>query len=163
MPQINQLGDVALSQLFWLLLTLAILYFGIARSMVPKIHSTIEAREQCIAADLEAAQRAREEADATEEAYRARMNEGRLQAMRLSQEAKQQGSRATEQRVSEADAVNRRQIEAAEEGIRAASQAALGEVESVAAQAARDIVARLAGIDVPADEAARAVKEAAHV
>ena len=37
MPQINQLGDVLYSQLFWLLLVLAVIYFGIGRAMLPKI------------------------------------------------------------------------------------------------------------------------------
>jgi F-type H+-transporting ATPase subunit b len=42
MPQINQLSDIFFSQLFWLLLVFGIIYFGIARGMVPKIQSTVD-------------------------------------------------------------------------------------------------------------------------
>jgi len=56
MPQINQLADVAWSQFFWLLLVLALIYFGIGRAMLPKIESTMAARDRQIADDLAAAE-----------------------------------------------------------------------------------------------------------
>ena len=77
MPQINQLADAAYSQFFWLLLVLALIYFGIGRMMLPKIQSTVDARDQRIADDLAAAQAARAAAEETEAAYRARMDESR--------------------------------------------------------------------------------------
>jgi F-type H+-transporting ATPase subunit b len=49
-------------------------------------------------------------------------------------------------------------IEAAEGRIRSATEAALAELERVAAEAARDMAQRLAGIDVTEQEAAAAVK-----
>ena len=52
MPQINQLAEIFFSQLFWLLVVFGIIYFGIARGMVPKIQSTVELREKKIADDL---------------------------------------------------------------------------------------------------------------
>ena len=74
MPQINQLAAVAFSQFFWLLLVLALIYFGIGHFMVPKVQSTVDARERRIADDLAAAQGARTAAEETEAAYRARMD-----------------------------------------------------------------------------------------
>ena len=59
MPQINQLALVAYSQFFWLLLVLALIYFGIGKLMLPKIQSTVDARDKRIADDLAAAQAAR--------------------------------------------------------------------------------------------------------
>src|SRR5687767_13816227 len=105
MPQINQLSDVLYSQLFWLAITLAVIYFGIGKAMLPKIMSTVEARDSRIAQDLAAAEAARRAADETEEAYRARMNESRAEAMKVTAAAKQEGAKATEGRVREADAV----------------------------------------------------------
>ena len=67
MPQIVQLSDIFFSQLFWLLLVFGIIYFVIGRGMVPKIQSVVQAREDKIAGDLAAAQRAREEAETLEE------------------------------------------------------------------------------------------------
>ncbi|HEY0130482.1 MAG TPA: ATPase [Allosphingosinicella sp.] len=160
MPQINQLADAAYSQFFWLLLVLAILYFGIGRMMLPKIQSTVEARDQRISGDLAAAQAAREAAEGTEAAYRARMDSTRAEALKVAQAAKVASARATEERMKSANAEIGAKVEAAEARIRAATDATLGEIESVAAEAAREMVERLAGVSVGSDEAARAVRSA---
>jgi F-type H+-transporting ATPase subunit b len=88
MPQLNQLGDVFGSQLLWLLLTLAVMYFGIGRAMLPKIQSTVDARNSRIAEDLAAAERAKAAAEETEHAYRARMEQSRVEALKVTQAAK---------------------------------------------------------------------------
>ena len=60
MPQSQSTPLVAYSQFFWLLIVLAMIYFGIGRCMVPKIQSTVDARDKRIAEDLAAAQAARD-------------------------------------------------------------------------------------------------------
>jgi F-type H+-transporting ATPase subunit b len=163
MPQINQLADVALSQFFWLLLVLGLIYFGIGRAMLPKIQSTVEMRDKRIADDLAAAQAARAAADQTEAAYRARIDAGRAEALKLAAEAKQAGARSTEERLRAANAESEAKIADAEARIRASTEAALGEIEKVAADAARDMAEKLAGVSVSEEEAAAAVRaELAH-
>ena len=81
MPQIEQLPFVFVSQLFWLAVVFGIIYFWIGRGMVPKIQSVVEDRDRKIADDLAAAQRAREQAEAAEEAYRQRLDASRSEAM----------------------------------------------------------------------------------
>jgi F-type H+-transporting ATPase subunit b len=56
MPQITQLPFIIFSQLFWLAIVFGIIFFGIGRGMLPKIQSTVDARERKIAEDLERAQ-----------------------------------------------------------------------------------------------------------
>lgn len=164
MPQINQLADAAYSQFFWLLLVLAILYFGIGRMMLPKIQSTVEARDQRIAGDLAAAQAARSAAEETEAAYRARMDASRGEALKVAQAAKVSSAKATEVRMRAAGEEIGAKVEAAEARIRTAADSAMTEIEGVAADAAREMVERLAGLSVDGDEAARAVRTAmAHV
>jgi F-type H+-transporting ATPase subunit b len=158
MPQINQLAEVAYSQFFWLLLVLAILYFGIGRAMLPKIQSTVDARDRRIADDLAAAQAARAAAEETEAAYRARMDASRAEALKLAQAAKVSSARTTEERIKAANQEIGAKMEAAEARIRTATDATLSEIEKVAAEAAREMVQRLAGVAVGSDEAARAVK-----
>ena len=102
MPQLSQLSEVYLSQFLWLAIALAFIFFVIARGMVPKIQATVEAREQRIAGDLEAAQAARAAADQTEAAWRERMDLARAEAARLSQEAKAESARETEAKVKAA-------------------------------------------------------------
>ena len=158
MPQLNQLSDVILSQLFWLALVLGFIYFVIARGMVPKIQATVDAREQRIAADLEAAQKARVEADETEAAWRERMDAARSEAARIAQDAKAESGRDTEAKVkAAADKINLK-VESAQGAIRDALASARAEIESVAAEATQDMVRRLTGIAVDKKEAAAAVK-----
>ena len=160
MPQINQLALVAYSQWFWLLLVLALIYFGIGRAMLPKILSTVDAREARIAADLAAAEKARAEADDTEEAYRLRIDQSRGEAMKLTAAAKQQGAEKTERRAAKADAANQAKLEKAEARIHAASQKAREGIEKIAAEMTQDIVKKVAGLSIGRDDAAAAVKSA---
>src|SRR6478672_10408375 len=102
MPQITQLPYIFASQLFWLLVVFGVIFFGIGRGMLPKIQSTVDAREKKIGEDLERAQAARTEADETEAAWRARMDAARAEAARLAQEAKEQSGRKTEATVKAA-------------------------------------------------------------
>jgi F-type H+-transporting ATPase subunit b len=163
MPQINQLADVAYSQFFWLLLVLGLIYFGIGKAMLPKIQSTVEGRQQRIAEDLAGAQAARTAADETEAAYRARMDASRAEALKLAAAAKQSSARETEERVKAASTESEARVGAAEARIRTATEAALSDIEGVAAEAVQDMVSRLAGISVSSEEAAAAVKtELAH-
>jgi F-type H+-transporting ATPase subunit b len=160
MPQINQLSDVLYSQLFWLAITLAVIYFGVGKAMLPKIMSTMEARDSRIAEDLAAAEAARRQADETEEAYRVRINESRGEALKVTAAAKQESARAVEGRVREADSAIQEKVGAAEARLRVATDAALADIENVAAEAAREMAARLAGVSVSPDEASQAVKAA---
>ncbi|MBV9528254.1 ATPase [Sphingomonas sp.] len=158
MPQINQLSEIFVSQLFWLAVVFGIIYFVIGRGMVPKIRGTVGARDSQIAADLERAQAAREQADKTEADWRTRMDAARAEAGRVAQEAKQASAMETETRVKAAAESVARKVEAAEGQIRTAVIAARAEIESVAADAAREMVGRLTGIAIDSNEAAMAVR-----
>ena len=163
MPQLSQLPDVLLSQLLWLAIGLGFIFFVIARGMVPKIQATVDAREQRIAGDLEAAQAARAAADQTEAQWRERMVAARADAARLAQDAKQASAGDTEAKVKAAADKVSRKAEASQAKIREAVLAARAEIEAVAAQATREMVERLTGIEVDSKEAAAAVKAQLHV
>ena len=158
MPQLNQLSEVAFSQFLWLAIGLGFIFFVIARGMVPKIQATVDAREQRIAGDLEAAQKARTAADETEAAWRARMDAARADAARLAQEAKAQSGRETETKVkAAADKINQK-VESAQAQIRDAVTAARAEIEAVAVEATQEMIRRVSGVSVDKKEAAAAVK-----
>jgi F-type H+-transporting ATPase subunit b len=158
MPQLSQLSTVYLSQFLWLAVALAFIFFVIARGMVPKIQATVNAREQRIAGDLEAAQKARAAADETEAAWRERMDAARAEAGRIAQEAKAESARDTEAKVkAAADKINAK-VESAQGSIRDALASARGEIESVAADATQDMVRRLTGLAIDKKQAAAAVR-----
>ena len=158
MPQITQLPFIIFSQLFWLAIVFGFIFFVIGRGMLPKIQSTVDAREKKIAEDLERAQAARVKADETEAAWRARMDQARAEAARLSQDAKQASAKATEAKVKKATDRIAVKTDAANAKIREALKTARAEIEAVAAEATQDMVRRLAGIEVDRQQAADAVK-----
>ena len=162
MPQINQLPDIFFSQLFWLLLVFGIIYFWIGRGMVPKIQSVVEDRDRKIADDLAAAQRAREEAEASEEAYRERIDASRSEALKVATEAKTQAALDTEKRLKVIDEQIGVRVSEAEGRIRAAADAARRELEPVAAEAARQLVTKLTGQAISAKDAEPAGKAVLH-
>ena len=162
MPQIEQLSQIFYSQLFWLLLVFGIIYFWIGRGMVPKIQSVVEDRDRKIAGDLAAAQSAREQAEAAEEAYRERIDASRSEAMKVAQEAKTQAALDTEKRLKIVDEQIGTRVAEAETRIRVAAEAARRELEPVAAEAASELVAKLTGQTISAKDAEPAVKAVLH-
>ena len=158
MPQITQLPLIFFSQLFWLLVVFGIIFFGVGRGMLPKIQSTVDAREKKIAEDLSRAQAARAGAEETEAAWRARMDAARAEAARIAQEAKEASALATEAKVRAAGDEISIKLESAEAKIREAVSSARAEIESVASDATQQMVQRLAGIQIETHEAAAAVK-----
>lgn len=160
MPQIAQLGDVYASQLFWLAIFFGAIFVVIGLGMLPKIQSTIDARDEKIAADLKAAEGAREHADALEEAYRAEIDKSRAEAAKLAAEAKAEAGRSTEQAVAKADKAIGAKIDKAIAKIAEARAAALAEIEGIATEAAQAMLARVAGINVdPATARSAVAKE----
>jgi F-type H+-transporting ATPase subunit b len=155
MPQLTQLGLVYLSQWFWLLLVLAAIFFLVGRGMVPKIEATVDRRDAQIAADLAEAERLREEADVTEEGWRAKINAAHAEAHDLAHAAKDRSLRDTEAKVAAADKKLAAEAEKAAQLLDEARRGALAEIENLAADAAREIVAKLTGAEVD-ETAARA-------
>jgi F-type H+-transporting ATPase subunit b len=162
MPQIAQLAETYGSQMFWLLITFGLVYLIVGRGIAPKVVGTIDQRDQAVARDLAEAEAARKAADAAEEQWLAQENASREQAKRKLAEARAAGAKASEQRLAAAGAEMDLRVSEAEQRIAAAQSTAMGEVEAVAAEAARDIVARIASEDVGEAEARRAVQEVLH-
>ena len=157
MPQLAQLGLVYQSQWFWLLLVLAAIYFFAGRGIVPKVEETVDQRDAKIEADLAAAERLRNEADATEEAWRARMNAAHEEANAKAAAAREAGAADSAKRVAAADKRLDKKAEEAAKALAEARDSALAEIEAVAADAARAIVAKLTGEQVDEAAARRAV------
>ena len=160
MPQIDQISEIFASQLFWLVLTFGLIYLVIGRGMLPKIEATVDARDKQIAGDLAAAEAARRTAEEIDEANRARAEANRAEALKVTQAAKESAAREAEQKVKAADVQGETKVAAAEARIREATDAAMGDIETVAAEAAQEMVARLTGKTVSRDQADNAVKAA---
>ena len=159
MPQIAQFAETWSSQVFWLLVFFGITFFVIGKGMVPKVMDTVAERDGRIASDLAAAKAARDAADEQEEAWRVKENEHRAAAQAIVAKAKDEAAANTEKKLGAAQTRIDAQLVEAEARIAEARNAALTEIESVAVEAAQDIVATLAGVKVTKPTAAKAVRE----
>jgi len=160
MPQIEQLAGTFSSQVFWLLVFFALLFFIVGRGMVPRVMDTVAQRDRRIADDLAAARAARDEADAREEAWRQNENASREAAQGVVNEAREGAKQSAERRLAEVKSTLDRRLEEAEARIAAARAAAAAEIENVASEATQGIVARVAGLSVDGGAAHDAVRKA---
>jgi F-type H+-transporting ATPase subunit b len=160
MPQIAQLADTYASQIFWLLIFFGLTFFVIGRGMVPKVMETVDLRDKQIADDLAAAQAAQDAAEEQEDAWRVRENENRSAAQSVVAEAKAESAAKSEAKIAAAQKRLDKKLADAETRIATARDAAMGEVEGLAAEATQDIVQLLAGAKVTKAAAKKAVKEA---
>ena len=157
MPQLSQLDLVYLSQWFWLALVLGAIYFFVGRGIVPKVEDTIDERDAQIARDLAEAERLRNEADAAEEGWRAKMNAAHEEAQAKANAAREAAAADAAKRIAAADKRLDKKAEEAEQALQQARTSAVAEIEQVAVEAARDIVAKLTGAQVDESAARRAV------
>ncbi len=158
MPQISQILETYASQFFWMLITFGLIYFGIAKMMLPKVEATVDARDKKIADDLAAAERAKTDAHAMEAGGDGEMLAARADAMAKSNEAKAKAAKETAATLASADSEILVKLSAAEAALHAVRDKAMANIEAVAADAAADILAKIAGIKINAVQAATAVK-----
>lgn len=158
MPQINQLLLVYQSQWFWLLLVLAVIYFGVGKAMLPKIEAVVDSRNAKIAGDLAEAERARAAADEAEANARAAEEAARQEAHAVSAKAKAAAAADSEKTLAKADAEIAAKLSEAEAALAAAQDKALKSLEDIASDAAQGIVAKLSGATVTPAQASAAVK-----
>ena len=159
MPQIDQIAEIYASQLFWLVLVFGLILIG-SYIMLPKIQGTVDARNNRIGGDLAAAEAARAAADQADEAYQQRLNTSRSEAQAAQAEAKAQAAAAIELRVKAGDKDIAVRALAAEDRLKAQQAEAVSGIEALAAEVTQEIVAKVSGLSVDRDAAARAVKSA---
>ena len=143
MPQFDLANFVP--QLVWLTVFFAILYFGIVQLTLPKLARTMDAREGQVASDLSNAERAKGEADQMAATYADSIDEAQHAARAALAAAKASAAASVEKAVAAGNVVIAEKAAAADALLLAARAKALGEIESVSADAAADIVERLTG------------------
>lgn len=158
MPQIAQILETYASQIFWLLITFGIIYFGIAKSMLPKITANMESREQKIANDLAAAEKARAAAEELEGDGDKALDEARSEAQAQTNKAKDKAAKDAEKRLAKAEAEIDEKLAGAAADLAKAQTKAMNQIEKVATESASDIAQKIAGVKVSSSQAGKAVK-----
>jgi F-type H+-transporting ATPase subunit b len=149
--------DTFASQLFWFAITFIALYVIVAKLGLPRVGGILEARHGRIAADLAAANRLKEAADAAMAAYEKALAEARARSQLIANETRNRLNAETEKtRKALEQRLNAKQAEA-EQAIAATKIKALENVRGIALEAAAAIVARLTGVSPPETAVADAV------
>lgn len=158
MPQLDP--QVFSPQLVWLAITFVVLYLLMARVALPRIGEVLEARQDKIAHDLDAAATLKTEAEAVLEEYEEAMAGARSDAQGLLAQAAEERAAEAAGRQAEFDAKIAGQLHDAEVRIAEARKAAIAHVGEVAGEVVRAATAKLIGVE-PDDEAIKAALAAA--
>ena len=144
MPQFDP--STYASQLFWLAVMFVALYWIVSKIALPRIGEVLEQRARVIQDDLDRAAQLKAETDAAIAAYEKAMAEARAQAYEHMRVIQADMKAVADKRTADVTAQVAKQISEAEARIASAKQAALESIKGVAADTARDVVAKLAGL-----------------
>jgi F-type H+-transporting ATPase subunit b len=147
-------------QLFWLLVTFAVLYGLMRWVAVPRVGRVIDARREKLDGDLNRASRLKEEAESVLAEYQKTLAQARTDAQAtLRETADKLAAEAAERQRVLAESLTQ-QIEAAEKRIAAMKDEALAEVRGIAVEVGGAVVEKLTGISADPARLAAAVETA---
>lgn len=153
-------ADTFASQLFWLVIVFAALYLLASRLVLPRVGGIIDARAGKIEGDLSEAQRFKTEAEAANTAYEKALADARARAEALAAATRDKQAADSEARRKALEQQLDVKLGDAEKTIAATKATAMGNVRSIATDAAAAIVQRLTGIEPSADAVSNAVGDA---
>lgn len=133
------------SQIFWLVIVFGILYFILAKFILPKLADGIVERKDRISDDLDSASRMQAKAEEAEKAYNQKLADARAKAHNVAETTRQSVNDELSKEASAADEDMSKHAVAAEERINALRQKALANVEAVASETAAEILEHLTG------------------
>ena len=133
------------NQIFWLVVTLAVIFFVLKQIALPRIGDTLSKRKGTIIGDLAAAEELKQKALSAEKAYNDALAQARVDAGKIVADAKAEIQADLATAIAKADAqIAAKSAESAKriDEIRAGAVAAVSEV---AQDTARELVAALGG------------------
>ena len=156
MPQIETATFA--SQIFWLVIAFASLYWLLSRRALPRLTEVLEARQDRIAADLDEAERLRRDAEAALTSYQALIAKAQDESHALLAETQTRLLTEAAKRQAELDAQLAERLSEAETRIAEARQSALHELEEAAVAVAQTAIEHLADIKVAKKTAQSALR-----
>jgi F-type H+-transporting ATPase subunit b len=150
-----------LPQLFWLGVCFAALYLLLSRLALPRVSEVIDERRDRIRRDLDEAERLKAETEAALAAYEQELAAARTRASALAREKREALARQVDSERAAVDAKVGEKVAAADRRIAEMKAKALAQVNDIASDTAREIVAKLLGSEATGDESPRQVRAAA--
>jgi F-type H+-transporting ATPase subunit b len=134
------------SQLVSFAIAFILLYLIVSKIALPRVGSVLAERQGAIEGDIAEAQRLKNESDAALKAYETELADARAKAQAIGAEIRDKlNAQADAERKTLEDSLSAK-LAGAEQTIAATRQSAMGNVRTIAADAASAIVQRLTGI-----------------
>ncbi|MEP2640373.1 F0F1 ATP synthase subunit B' [Roseobacter sp.] len=133
------------NQIFWLVLTLIVIYFVLSRVALPRIAAILAERQGTITSDLAAAEDLKAKAQEAEAAYEKALVDARAEAQRIVAEAKAEIQGDLDTAIAKADAEIAAKAAESEAAISEIRAGALEAVKDVANDTAQEIVTAMGG------------------
>jgi F-type H+-transporting ATPase subunit b len=156
MPQLD--FSTFSNQIFWLVVTLVVIYLILSRVALPRIAAVLAERQGTITNDIAAAEDLKAKAVEAENAYNKALADARAEAQRIAAEARAEIQADLDDAIAKADADIAAKAAESEKAIAEIKAGALESVQAVAGDTAAEIVAALGG-KADADAIAAAVAE----
>ncbi len=133
------------AELVWGIICFAIVAFVLWKKAFPAIRSSVEAREQRIAEDLEAAERAKSEAERERAEYQKQIADARGEANRIIEEARQSAEHVRRDLIAKAEADAQQIVERAQEQLEAERGRTITELQSTVGDLAIELAEKVVG------------------
>lgn len=143
MPQLC--GEWMGNQIFWLVITLVIIYLILSRVALPRIAAVLAERQGTITNDIAAAEELKHKAEAAEAAYNQALADARAEAQKIVADARAEIQADLDAATAKADAEIAAKAAESEKAIAEIRAGALHSIEAVAKEATADIVAAMGG------------------
>lgn len=133
------------NQIFWLMVTLVVIYFVLSRIALPRIAAILAERQGTITNDLSAAEDLKVKAGEAEEAYNKALADARAEAQTIIAKAKAEIQADLDDATAKADAEIAAKLSESEKKIAEIRDGAMESVKDVAKDTAKEIVASMGG------------------
>lgn len=133
------------NQIFWLVITLIVIYFVMSRVALPRISAILAERQGTITNDIAAAEELKAKALEAEAAYEKALVDARAEANKIVADAKEEIQAELDAEMRKADAEIAAQTAESEKAISEIQAGAMDAVKDVAKDVAKDIVAAMGG------------------
>lgn len=128
------------NQIFWLVVTMVVLYFVMSRVALPRVAAVLADRRGVITSDIATAEEFKHKAQAAEEAYHKALAEARAEAGRIIEAAKAEMQEELDAQMAKADAEIAARTAESERRIQEIRDSAMDMVSDVSKDATKDIL-----------------------
>lgn len=128
------------TQIFWLLVTLCVLYYLMSKIALPRIGSVLEERADAIADDLDAAEEFKRKAQDAEAAYEKALADARAKAQAIAAETRAEIQKQVDEAMAKADAEIAARTAEGEKRIAEIREGAMAAVQQVAEETSVAVV-----------------------